>query len=244
MKINCAQMAGNYKIAMNASNTLQTSIPPFYLSLKGAMGNYVQYVYMEPTFTNLRFGRWHEVIKTQVPDSLIFASLLSHFAKGIAYSREGDSPSAKKELGLLNKLLADASLKEKEIFSPAIEPATVAQLILKGVIAEGQKNYPAATDFLQQAVKAEDHLIYNEPRDWPIPARQFLANVLLKTGKYDEAIAVFKRDLVINPKNGWSLTGLRAAYTQTHNKAELAQVNLRLKDAFSIKDGTIEQPVF
>jgi len=244
MKVNCAQMAGNYSIAKSASISLQESIPPFYLSLKGAMGNYVQYVYMEPTFTNLRFGKWDEVIKTQVPDSLIFASLLSHFAKGVAYSRKGDFPSAKRELGMLNKLLSDASLKEKEIFSPAIEPATVAQLILKGTIAEGQKNYTTAIDFLQQAVKAEDRLIYNEPRDWPIPARQFLANVLLKAGKYEEAISVLKRDLVINPKNGWSLTGLQSAYTQTHDKAELAQVNTRLKDAFSIKDANIDHPVF
>jgi tetratricopeptide (TPR) repeat protein len=244
MKINCAQMAGNYKIAMDASTSLQASIPPFYLSLKGAMGNYVQYVYMEPMFTNLRFGKWDEVLKTKVPDSLIFASLLSHFARGVAYSRKGNFPSAKRELGILNKLLSDTSLKAKEIFSPAIEPATVAQLILKGVIADGQKNYTAAINFLQQAVQAEDHLIYNEPRDWPIPARQFLANVLLKTGKYNEAIAVLKRDLVINPKNGWSLTGLRSAYTQTNNKAELAQVNTRLKNAFSIKDTNVEQPVF
>jgi hypothetical protein len=30
MKINCAQMAGNYQIAMDASKSLQASIPPFY----------------------------------------------------------------------------------------------------------------------------------------------------------------------------------------------------------------------
>ncbi|WP_426668948.1 hypothetical protein ACPPVU_22320 [Mucilaginibacter sp. McL0603] len=244
MKINCAQMAGNYQIAKDASRDLQASIPPFYYSLKGAMGNYVQYVYMEPTITNLRFGKWDEIIKTQVADTMIFASLISHFARGVAYSRKGDFSSAEKELGMLNKLLPDNSLKDQMIFSPAVEPATVAQLILKGVIAEGQKNNMAAIDFLQQAVKAEDHLIYNEPRDWPIPARQFLANVLLKAGNYDEAIAVLKRDLVINPKNGWSLTGLRLAYTHTHNSVELAQVNTRLKDAFSIRDVTIEQAVF
>lgn len=244
MKINCAQMAGNYQIAIDASKTLQASIPPFYYSLKGAMGNYVQYVYMQPVITNLRFGKWDEIIKTQVADTMIFASLISHFARGVAYSRKGDLSSAEKELGMLNKLLPDNSLKDQMIFSPAVEPATVAQLILKGVIAEGRKNNTAAINFLQQAVKAEDHLIYNEPRDWPIPARQFLTNVLLKAGKYDEAIAVLKRDLVINPKNGWSLTGLRLAYTHTHNKTELAQVNTRLKDAFSIKDVTIEQPVF
>jgi tetratricopeptide (TPR) repeat protein len=244
MKINCAQMAGNYQIAMDASKSLQASIPPFYYSLKGAMGNYVQYVYMQPTFTNLRFGRWDEIIKTNVADTMVFASIISHFAKGIAYSRKGDLPTAKKELKMLNKLLPDASLKEQMIFSAAVEPATVAQLILKGVIASDQKNYTAAVDFLQQAVKAEDHLIYNEPRDWPIPARQFLADVLLKADKYNQAIAVLKQDLVINPKNGWSLTGLRSAYTHTNNKTELAQVNTRLKDAFSIKDANIEQPVF
>jgi len=97
---------------------------------------------------------------------------------------------------------------------------------------------------LQQAVKAEDHLIYNEPRDWAIPARQYLANVLIEAGKYQHAITVLKQDLVINPKNGWSLTGLKIAYSRTNNGKALASVKLKLKDAFSIKDSEIQKVVF
>lgn len=245
MRINCAQMAGNYKTAMSGAAELQNSIPTDYLALKSADGNYIQYLYMQPLLTNLRFGKWDDILKSNIADSLVYCGVLQHFAKGVAYSRKGDVASARKELHLLEKQMQDKVLNEAlDNFSPFREPATVAKLILEGVTAEDQKQYSVAIDYLQQAVKAEDHIIYDEPRDWAIPARQYLGNVLLKAGKYDEAIAVLKHDLVINPKNGWSLTGLKTAYTHKRNSKALADVNAQLKDAFSISDTDIQKVVF
>ncbi|MFB9842908.1 tetratricopeptide repeat protein [Mucilaginibacter ginsenosidivorans] len=245
MGINCAQMAGNYKKAISGAIELQNAIPSDYLALKSADGNYIQYLYMQPILTNLRFGKWDNILKSQVADSLTYCGVLQHFAKGIAYSRKGDVASAQQELRLLEKQIQDKVLDSAlDNFSPFREPATVAKLILEGVIAEEQKQYGLAINYLQQAVKAEDHIIYDEPRDWAIPARQYLANVLVKAGKYEEATAVLKHDLVINPKNGWSLTGLKAAYTRTGNVKALAGVNAQLKDAFSIKDTEISNVVF
>lgn len=238
-------MAGNYKTAMSGAAELQNSIPTDYLALKSADGNYIQYLYMQPLLTNLRFGKWDDILKSNIADSLVYCGVLQHFAKGVAYSRKGDVASARKELHLLEKQMQDKVLNEAlDNFSPFREPATVAKLILEGVTAEDQKQYSVAIDYLQQAVKAEDHIIYDEPRDWAIPARQYLGNVLLKAGKYDEAIAVLKHDLVINPKNGWSLTGLKTAYTHKRNSKALADVNAQLKDAFSISDTDIQKVVF
>jgi tetratricopeptide (TPR) repeat protein len=224
---------------------LQAQIPAEFLAAPGADGNYIQYIYAQPTFTNLRFGKWDDILKTPVADTLAYAAAIQHFARGVAYSRKGDAAMARKELQTLDKL-AQSKLLEPAMdnFSSAKEASAVAILILQGVISEDQKQFAAAIAYLQKAVVAEDHIIYNEPRDWAIPARQYLANVLIKAGKYTEAIAVSKHDLVINPHNGWSLTGLQLAYEHTNNTAGLKKVKSQLKDAWKIRDIEIERPVF
>ena len=64
------------------------------------------------------------------------------------------------------------------------------------------------------AVQYEDKQIYNEPRDWLLPARQYPGAAHVQAGQYKEAVCVFSKDMDINPFNGWSLTGLEASYRQ------------------------------
>ena len=237
-------MAGNYKVAAAASTTLQSQAVD-YLGIKDALGNYVQYVYMQPTFTAMRFGKWDDILKAKPVDTLIYASLLQYFAKGMAYCSKGKPVLANLELKKLNLKIQDKSLKPNmDNFSSAYEAASIARLILMGSIAGAQKQYPAAIDFLQKAVKAEDHIIYNEPRDWPLPARQYLGDALIKAGRHNEAIGVLNKDLFINPNNGWALTGLQLAYERTNNSIELEKVRQQLKHAWEIKDVVVDRPVF
>jgi len=244
LKINCAQMAGNYKIAAAASALLKSKTIDL-LSAKGSDGNYAQYIYMQPIFTAIRFGKWEQVLKEQPVDTLIYASLLQHFARGIAYCGTGKPALAKLELAKLNERLKDKSLQTNmDNFSTYFQDARVGQLILQGVIAGSEKKYKTATALLNEAVIAEDDIIYDEPRDWPLPAREYLGNLLIKTGNYTDAIKVFKQDLVINPNNGWSLTGLKLAYQNTNNQTALAKVQEQLNKAWKIKDLPINRPVF
>ncbi|HTN05540.1 hypothetical protein [Agriterribacter sp.] len=60
-------------------------------------------------------------------------------------------------------------------------------------------------------------MLYNEPRDWPHPAGQYLGRVLLKAKQYVAAEKVYREDLTVNPNNGWSLTGLADALQQQEN---------------------------
>jgi tetratricopeptide (TPR) repeat protein len=245
LKGNCAQMAGNYKTSADASASLQKMIPPAFLGMKTADGNYVEYVYALPILNYVRFGKWDEVLKTPVIDSLAYASSLQHFSRGIAYSRKHNFTMARQELKILNERLLDKSLKLKmDNGNPANKCLQVGVLILKGVMAEEQNQYAAAIKLLQSAVVAEDLLIYNEPRDWPLPARQYLGNTLIRAGKSKEAIAVLNKDLLINPNNGWSLTGLKIASRHAGNAADLAKINQRLNAAWKIKDLDIENSVF
>ncbi|WP_295668503.1 hypothetical protein [uncultured Mucilaginibacter sp.] len=245
LKINCAQMGGNYKTAINSSDSLKAIIPLAYLSLKGADGNFFQYVYMQPVLTLVRFGKWNAILEIKLIDTVAYASIIMHFSKGLAWCGKDNLIKADNELKMLNDKMDDASLKAPlDNFSSAYEAADVARLILQGVISEKQKRYSTAANILKKAVNAEDKLIYNEPRDWPLPARQCLGELLLKAGRYNGAIKVLKKDLVVNPNNGWALTGLRLAYKNTGDDLALNKVRQQLRTAWKIKDLTIDKPVF
>lgn len=245
MKLNCAQMAGNYKIAMDASLDVQQKIPGSYLSLPGALGNYVQYVHQSPLFTQVRFGKWSAILNEKISDSLTFTPVIQHFARGMAYAGTNQVALAEKELEAMKRKMEEPSLKiALAPFNNTYDPATVARLILEGTIASSQKNHKAAIAHYRLAVEAEDKLIYTEPRDWLLPSRQYLGHAFIKTGNYTEAISVFNNDLFINPNNGWSLTGLAECYRELNNKTALDAVNKRLQDAWLIKDLPIKSAVF
>ncbi|MBC8096861.1 MAG: hypothetical protein H7Y43_13725, partial [Akkermansiaceae bacterium] len=81
----------------------------------------------------------------------------------------------------------------------------------------------SAISHLQKAVETEDSLPYMEPAFWPVPSRPALGVVLLRSGKADEAEKVFRQDLQIWPRNGWSLLGLE--------KSLRAQGHVQLADS-------------
>ena len=245
MKLNCAQMAGNYKIALQASQELQDQIPQEYLSAPGALGNYIQYLHQSIIATWVRFGKWDDIIKQPLHDTLTFTPVLQHFARGLAFLRSNKLVEAVKEADMLKLKMEEPSLKEVlDPMNSTYSAALIAKGILDGAIAENKNDFDKAINFYKQAVKDEDELIYNEPRDWLLPARQYLGNALIKAAKYQEAISVFKKDLEINPNNGWSLTGLLKCYQQLNNKTAVAAVQKRLDAAWSIKDVAIEASVF
>jgi tetratricopeptide (TPR) repeat protein len=245
MKLNCAQMAGNYNISVKASNELQAEIPGEYLTVPGALGNYIQYLHQSIIFTWVRFGKWDEILKQPVGDTLAFTSILQHFARAMAFVHSNNLTEAVKESGTLNIKMAEPSLKEALVpFNSTYSVSLIAKAILDGTIAENKKELNKAIDCFQKAVKYEDDLIYNEPRDWLLPARQYLGNALLKASRYQEAMTVFKKDLQINPNNGWALTGLLKCYQELNNKTAVASIQKRLDAAWSIKDVSVIAAVF
>lgn len=245
MKLNCAQMAGNYKLANYASANLQQQIPAFYLSLPGALENYVQYLHQSILFTQVRFGKWEDILNEPLVDSLSFTAALQQFARGVAFAHANRIDLAKEALKQMKNKMTEPSLKEPlKPFNSGYDELTVGRHILEGAIAEAEKSYTKAISFYKQAVIAEDKLIYNEPRDWLLPARHYLGAALIHVADYGSAIQVFKKDLEINPNNGWALTGLETCYRILKDKAALAAVENRLLKAWSVKDMQIEAPAY
>lgn len=240
-----AQMAGNYNTSIGSAVKLSKGlVKAGALSMKGALGNYMQYCYSTPLLTDVRFGKWDKILAIQPTDTLLFADILLHFGKGIAYGRKHQLLLAKNELNAFKIKMADKSLKaDAVLYSSASAICKVAEPILSGVIAEEEGNLKQAVNFFQQAVVAETNLTYNEPRDWPLPAREYLGDALLKSSKFTEAIEIFKKDLMINPINGWSLTGLSIAYQKTGNLNLLNSSKNQLRKAWTMKDVVINRAV-
>ena len=245
LKNNCAQMAGNYRIAAATADSVRSLLPPVLLAMKNGDGNYMQELYSLPIITRVRFGKWKELLNAPLMDTLPYVNALQRFSRGMAFSRLNNFAQAVLELKALEEKMQDTLLKvNQDNFSPPYDVLTVAQLILKGSIAQDQGNLKKAIDFFSQAVKAEDHIIYIEPHSWLLPSRQYLGNALLKDGQYEKAIAVFKEDLALTANNGWSLTGLKQAYLKTNNKMALVNLRPKLIKAWAVKDVVVKNAVY
>ena len=115
---------------------------------------------------------------------------------------------------------------------------------MEGIIAEEKNDLTKGIAYLKQAVVIEDSMVYNEPKDWVHPARQYLGNILLKAKRYKEAVHVFEEDLKINPNNGWSLTGLATALSKGGQKQKGLEIYRQTDKAFIRKDVPIRNAVF
>ena len=246
MKTNNAMLAGNYKIAEAAAIETRNSIQADYLSIPAPLGNVVQYIYMTPVLVYVRFGKWDEILQQNKPDaSQVYANILYHFGRGMAFSARSKMTEANQELAAMKTLMADTSLAIPFTpFSAAIEGAIVASKILSGSIAlKSGKTNDAIIDFTE-AVNVEQKMIYNEPRDWLLNRKHWLGKAYLVAGDGANAEKTFNADLQNNNDNGWALYGLNKALLMQKKYNEAAPVLTRYKKAFSKADIKITSSVF
>jgi tetratricopeptide (TPR) repeat protein len=100
-------------------------------------------------------------------------------------------------------------------------------------VAEGKRDEGIAG--LQEALKMEDALKYDEPPAWMIPIRHSLGANLMTGGRFAEAEEVYREDLRRLPNNGWSLYGLAEAL-KAQKKPEAAKVQAQFAKAWAKAD--------
>lgn len=246
MKTNNAMLAGNYKLSEAAAIETRNSIPADYLSIPAPMGSYVQYIYMTPVLVNIRFGKWDKLLQEKQPDaSQVYANILYHFGRGMAFSGRSSINEANQELAAMKTLMADTSLAIPFTpFSAATDGATVASKLLSGTIALKSGKATDAIKDLAEAVRVEQNMIYNEPRDWLLNPKHWLGKAYLVAGDGSNAEITFKADLQNNNDNGWALYGLNKACLMQKKYNEAAPALARYKKAFSKADINILSPVY
>jgi tetratricopeptide (TPR) repeat protein len=215
----CGLSGAMYRKGLSDAIRCRNSVSPVHDN------NYAQFLYMMPTFTRVRMGRWNEILKDDsIPDaSLSYAGIIYDFARGMAFVNTGHSDSARRYLSLLQKKSTDTILAVADTLNnTALQGAKEAGDILSASIFFSENKYDSAIMLIRRAIGIEESLFYYEPKDWPIPARQFLGAFYLKMGNPVMAEKVYREDLVWNPGNGWSLLGLYQSL-RAENKNEQAE---------------------
>lgn len=246
MQANNAMMAGNYEATNRATAELTSSIPADYLAFPGAMGNLIQYIYMTPVFKDIRFGKWDSLLNRKSPPSdQVYGRIIWLFGKGMALTATQRLTDAKAVLEEIRELAKDTVLNIPfSPFSPASDGVQIAIEMLKGSILMKESKTADAIAAFRNAVHTESLMVYNEPRDWILNPRHYLANALLIAGQTGEAIKVLKDDLAVNNENGWALYGYWQALVKQQNKIEAAWMKKRFDKAFSKADINLTAPVF
>ncbi len=245
MQSACAMMDGQYANSIKYAKEMSKHIDSSLLDAGGYFGIVGQYIDMTSTFAQVRFGKWDNILnEPAVPETRVFASIMQHFARGIALAKK-HQPAAEKELLAVQNAKSNDQLKESPpAFNPGIAAVSVAEKILQGVIAEEKNDLQKAKGYFKEATDIEDGMLYGEPRDWQLPARHYLGNVLLNMKQYKEAEKVYRHDLTVNPNNAWSLAGLLQALKKQQLKSDAAAVEKQLKTATIRADVKISGSVF
>jgi tetratricopeptide (TPR) repeat protein len=229
-----AMFEGRSQEAIRAAHQMEAQFPPEMIR---EMAAFMDGVISLPEFVLVRFGRWDEILKRPAPQPVLKASTgLWHWARGQAFAATGRLEEADSELAEVAK--SAAALDERAVvgFNSAKVILGIASDMLGGDIALRRGQAEVAIHRLEAAVAGEDGIRYDEPSDWPLPARHYLGAALLEAGRADQAEAVFREDLRRNPANGWSLVGLAAALSRKGAVADAATVNERFQKAWAHAD--------
>jgi tetratricopeptide (TPR) repeat protein len=198
----------------------------------------VEFFRTVPLLSLVRFGKWDEILAEPHPhEGFMFAKSIWHYARGVAFSAQGQTSDAKAELGALIPLKDDVSVRFLDSRDyPGSMLVGIAIELLQGEIAYRQGDYDIAIEHFEQAVATQDLLPYTEPPFWYYPTRQSLGAALLANGQLTEAEAVFRRDLELYPHNGWSMFGLAQSLEAQGKSDEADEVRHHFDAAWQFAD--------
>lgn len=190
-----------------------------------------------PALTQLRFGRWRELLHgTPPPDAPgPYALALWHYARATAQLRLGDAAAARRSQGLLQQAARSPDLGAARVknINPAADLLQIAQFTLQADLHLHAGRPAQAVPALQRATALEDALVYDEPHLWLAPTRHALADALLRAGQPGQAQACCEQDLRHYPANGWALQGLALALQAQGRSGEARQARQQAQQAFA-----------
>ena len=238
MQTNCAMMKANYKYSNNSAIATRKSVDTNYLSMPAPGGTYMQYLYMTPSVNNVRFGKWDAILNdAAVNEQHVYASTLWHWARGMAFAGKNKFAEAENELKIVKEKMQLPDMLV--VLAPYNAPADAAKVgvkILEGIMVAKQNDFTKAIRLLNEGVALEDAMIYNEPKDWLLPVREYLGTVLLRSGNAFKAAVFFEEDLKENPNNHWALYGLYKALQQQKKSAAAKIIKKQFDVAFENAD--------
>src|SRR5690606_9125974 len=192
---------------------------------------FLQHFAMSPLYAQAVFEEWDAILAAPAPpDGLAYPTGVWRFARGLAFARLGRVAEAEREHAALRSIAADTALAAHLAGLNSLRAILqVADVYLAGEIAAARGDTEAAVALLEEAVRREDAMIYDEPPPWALPSRWALGRVLLGAGRAAEAEAVYRADLRVYPENGRALFGLQRSLRAQGRAAEADALQPRIE---------------
>lgn len=199
---------------------------------------FLQHFAMSPLYAKALFGDWDAILATpSPPDSLVYPLGVWHFARGLAFARTSRIDEAERELAALRPLAADTTLGSQfGGLNTLAAILSIAEPYLAGELAAARGDVEAAVSALEEAVRREGELTYDEPPPWTLPSRWALGRILLDEDRAVEAEAAYRADLAVFPENGRGLFGLQRSLRAQGRDAEADALQPRIDAAWRFAD--------
>ncbi|NNL02810.1 MAG: hypothetical protein HKP39_11085, partial [Eudoraea sp.] len=197
-----------------------------------------------PARIALENRQWENAAKIEPHDSELqwenypWQKSLIHFARAIGSVYQKDFSSTKRELEILNSLHEEIANSGNKASAKQV---LVQIKLIQGCLSFLSDKQSEGIAILQEAVEMED--IVGKHGVTPgklIPAREFLADMLMKMNQSNEALRVYEQNLKVNPNRFNGLYGAAIAAEQSGNKE-------KAKDYFNqlielVKDSNTNRP--
>jgi tetratricopeptide (TPR) repeat protein len=154
----------------------------------------------------------------------------------MALAGSGRGADAAAELQELTRLAAEVPADFIVGLNSAKTLLALAERVAAAELAARAGQSEDAARALQDAIRIEDGLTYDEPPAWYEPVRQRLGAVLLASGRAAEAEQVYRADLKNHPGNGWALFGLSQSLRAQQQPQPAAEAEKRFRQAWRRAD--------
>ena len=222
-----ASASGQKALALESARKLANAVPAEGLAAAPILQGFL----VVPYWAMVRFSEWDQILAEKGPaHSTPFTQAAWRYARAIALLAKDRVNEAERELETLRSLVQDPVLKGQTTFSSnnGFTILRIAVEVVAGEVAAKRSDWDKAVVHLERAVRFDDALVYTEPHDWHVPARQNLAAALMAAGRPDEAETVLWEDLRRNPDHVWNLSLMSKALRMQNKSAEAALIDARL----------------
>ena len=235
-----ATMQGSSELAIRSAKQMAEAI-----SQHGTPMGRMQKRVAAPWVTLKIFGQWDELLATEsLQHSTPYLDGVLSYVKGSAHIAKGSLDQAKEQLSDIQRIAQSPDVSVNRAGATATaELLALAAHALDGEIKLAEGDLAGAIVAFEKGVALEDTNNYTEPPDWPQSMRLYLGNALLEAGRFEEAEAVFRKDLRWHQNNGWSLFGLMKALEAQNKKNEAKVIQNQWASVWSRADVQLTSPV-
>lgn len=255
--IYASMFAGQQRTALDAVHRMESTLPEEVLRIESPpMADWIEHFMSVRAHVLIRFGMWQEIIDLPFPQDQVlysFTTAIIHYAKGVAHAATGNIKMAEEQRELFKTAVALVPKSRKAYLSTAEQIMAIAMKMLDGEIEYRRGEYEVAFKSLQECIRLDDSLPYNEPWPWMQPPRHAYAALLLEQGRVQEAAAIYAADLGFDetlirarrhPNNVWALQGYHECLIRMDRKTEAAVIEPALRLAKAGADVPVDRSCF